>query len=154
MSPGHVPVKNWSSSCLFLVLSAPLSPCSWVCVCVSPSPQREDGAAVDSRRHLQDLLLRDEPKPHPVLDLWFHADPDWRGHPCAGPTLQPGLQAQTWLIVDSTKGTWTGFTDIRKKQTNHQEPVTQHLNNCYQISSAFKVFWARAASFCSQFFLF
>lgn len=125
------------------------APCRHAHVCPSPSLQREDGAAVDSRRRLQDLLLRDEPKPHPVLGLWLDADPDRRDHPAAGPLLQPGHQAQTGLIVDplvkehyETIGILTGVTVIGKKKQavsslfssverrtkgTHQEPVTQTL---------------------------
>lgn len=93
---GRVPVKAEAAAACFGLFQLPLF------MCVSLSLQREDGAAVDGRRRLQDLLLRDEPEPCSVLGLRFGADPDRPGHPAAGPPLQPGHQAQTGLSTDAT----------------------------------------------------
>lgn len=59
--------------------------------------QREDGADVDSWRPLQDHLLSDEQKPGSVLALRLGADLYRRGHPAAGPSLQPGHTRQARL---------------------------------------------------------
>lgn len=59
--------------------------------------QCEDGTDVDSWRSLQDHLLSDEQKSGSVLALRFGADLYRRGHPAAGPSLQPGHTRQARL---------------------------------------------------------
>lgn len=63
----------------------------------------EDGDAVDSRRRLQDRLLRDEQEPGSVLGVQFGPDPDRRGHPAAGHFLQPRHTGQAWLSTTATQ---------------------------------------------------
>lgn len=70
---------------------------------MSPSLQCEDGAAVDGRRCLQDHLLCDERKPDSVLGLRFSPDPNRRGHPAAGPFLQPRHTGQARLNMADTE---------------------------------------------------
>lgn len=60
--------------------------------------QCEDGADVDSWRSLQDHLLSDEQKPGSVLALRFGADLYRRGHPAAGPSLQPTAFSTRFLV--------------------------------------------------------
>lgn len=59
--------------------------------------QCEDGADVDRWGSLQDHLLSDEQQPGSVLALRFGADLHRRGHPAAGPSLQPGHAHQARL---------------------------------------------------------
>lgn len=77
---------------------------------VSPSLQREDGAAVDGRRRLQDHLLRDERQPVSVLGVRLRPDPHRRGDPAPGAAVRPGHARQARL----NGGVATG--DVKKKK--------------------------------------
>lgn len=95
---------------------------------VSVLLQREDGAAVDGRRRLQDHLLCDEREPGPVLGLRFDADPHRRGHPAAGPLLQPGHPGQAGLNADTTQVCYT------LNGRNHYYEENQSQDDCFVFS--------------------
>lgn len=113
---------NETNRCTWVKIKSPLKyqPCGWkwsrswlfgllisLHLFVSVLVQREDGAAMDGWRRLQDHLLCDEWKPASVLGLRFNTDPNRCGHPAAGPLLQPRHTDQAGLNADTTQVCYT-----------------------------------------------
>lgn len=105
--------------------------------------QCEDGAAVDSWRHLQDHLFSDQPKPSSVLGVRFGPDPHRCGHPAPGPAVQPGHASQVRLnpavpldfLMNSFK-TLTEMSAEAKNQSNSKQRHSKYSVS-YKVANLF-----------------